>query len=62
MRATISLTRWTSPLPVDELDAYVRRRGRSVADLLGEAADKVQTYQQQQDRPQYWREFVPPGG
>jgi dihydroorotate dehydrogenase (NAD+) catalytic subunit len=47
---------------IDELDAYVCRRGRSVAELLGEAADKVETYQQQRDRPDYWHEFVPPGG
>jgi dihydroorotate dehydrogenase (NAD+) catalytic subunit len=44
---------------VAELEAYVRQRGKTVSELLGEAADRVETYQDQQDRPQYWREFAP---
>lgn len=44
---------------VAELEAYVRQRGKTVSELLGEAADRVETYQDQQDRPQYWREFSP---
>lgn len=45
---------------VEELEAYVRRRGKPAAELLGEAADRVETYQDQVDRPGYWREFAPP--
>ena len=44
---------------VSELDEYVARRGLSVEALLGEAADQVQTYQQQPDRPDWWRQFAP---
>jgi dihydroorotate dehydrogenase (NAD+) catalytic subunit len=45
-----------------ELDAYLDRRGKSAADLLGASADKLQSYADQPDRPGYWREFAPPTG
>ncbi len=44
---------------VDELDAYLASRNTTARQLLGAAADAVQTYQQQTDRPDYWREFAP---
>ncbi|SCY73542.1 dihydroorotate dehydrogenase [Pseudomonas sp. NFACC37-1] len=44
---------------VQELDDYVSRRGLSVEQLLGSAADQVQTYQQQADRPDWWKHFAP---
>ncbi|WP_321355797.1 dihydroorotate dehydrogenase [Pseudomonas extremaustralis] len=44
---------------VSELDEYVQRRGLSVEQLLGNAADQVQTYQQQPDRPDWWQRFAP---
>jgi dihydroorotate dehydrogenase (NAD+) catalytic subunit len=47
---------------IEELDGYVKQSGKSVEELLGWAADRVQTYQEQNDRPQYWQEFAPPAG
>jgi len=44
---------------VRELDEYVVKRGLSVEQLLGSAADQVQTYQQQPDRPDWWKGFAP---
>lgn len=45
---------------IAELDAYLRGRGQRAADLLGLAADCVETYQQQASRPGYWDRFAPP--
>jgi dihydroorotate dehydrogenase (NAD+) catalytic subunit len=44
---------------VEEIAAYVERRGSTVQALLGEAADQVQTYAQQESRPGVWRDFAP---
>jgi dihydroorotate dehydrogenase (NAD+) catalytic subunit len=44
---------------VRELEEYVNQRGLSVEQLLGNAADQVQTYQQQPDRPDWWKGFAP---
>ncbi|MCU1733389.1 MULTISPECIES: dihydroorotate dehydrogenase [unclassified Pseudomonas] len=44
---------------IAELDAYVARRGSTVAQLLGSVADQVQTYQQQTSRPGWWERFAP---
>lgn len=44
---------------IDELDAYLTRHGCSAGELLGRAADQVQSYQQQDDRPDYWQGFAP---
>ncbi|WP_437880441.1 dihydroorotate dehydrogenase [Pseudomonas sp. LRF_L74] len=44
---------------IEELDAYVARRGVSVCELLGQAADQVQTYQEQASRPGHWERFAP---
>jgi dihydropyrimidine dehydrogenase (NAD+) subunit PreA/dihydroorotate dehydrogenase (NAD+) catalytic subunit len=40
--------------------AYCARQGVSAQALVGEAADRLETYQQQELRPGYWREFVSP--
>lgn len=44
---------------IAELDDYVAKRGSTVAQLLGSAADQVQTYQQQTSRPGWWERFAP---
>jgi dihydroorotate dehydrogenase len=44
---------------VEQLEGYVQKRGKSVAEMLGEAADQVQSYQEQVDRPDYWKQFAP---
>lgn len=44
---------------IEELDRYLRRRGHSATELLGMAADHVETYQQQPNRPGYWQGFAP---
>ncbi|MBI2728374.1 MAG: dihydroorotate dehydrogenase [Polaromonas sp.] len=45
---------------IAELDAYLDGCGKSAADITGTAADSLQTYGQQADRPGIWRDFVPP--
>lgn len=44
---------------IAELDDYLRARGQRVADVLGLAADSVQSYQQQASRPGHWIQFAP---
>lgn len=44
---------------IDELDGYLTARGRTVTELLGLAADHVQTYQEQISRQDYWQAFAP---
>ncbi|WP_186091279.1 dihydroorotate dehydrogenase [Burkholderia gladioli] len=44
---------------IADLDAYLRQRGQLASDLLGLAADSVETYQQQTSRPGYWQRFAP---
>jgi dihydroorotate dehydrogenase (NAD+) catalytic subunit len=43
-----------------EFTAYLDRKGLAARDLIGRAADRLETYQQQQSRPDYWKEFVAP--
>jgi dihydroorotate dehydrogenase len=45
---------------IAELDAYLARKGLTAAELIGRAADALQTYQQQKPHPGRWRDFVPP--
>jgi dihydroorotate dehydrogenase len=45
---------------LDDLAAYLARKELSVSDLIGRAADALQTYQDQEARPGRWRDFVPP--
>jgi dihydroorotate dehydrogenase (NAD+) catalytic subunit len=45
---------------VAELDAYLAKRGKTARELLGAAADRAETYQQQDSRAKYWQRFVPP--
>jgi hypothetical protein len=42
--------------------AYLERQGRSAQNLVGVAADALETYQEQTTRPEYWKRFVPAGG
>lgn len=44
---------------VAELDAYLGTRGQRVEQILGLAADCVETYQQQTSRPGHWTQFSP---
>ncbi|EJM61028.1 dihydroorotate dehydrogenase [Pseudomonas sp. GM49] len=44
---------------IDELDHYLAKRGRTASELLGLAADHVQTYQEQPSRQDYWQDFAP---
>jgi dihydroorotate dehydrogenase len=45
---------------IAELDDYVATCGISATDLVGKAADAVQSYGEQPGRPEYWRDFLPP--
>jgi hypothetical protein len=45
---------------VTELDAYLQSRGKTAQQLLGLAADRLQSYGEQPDRPDYWQTFAPP--
>jgi len=44
---------------INELEAYLVSRDATVQQLLGSAADQVQTYQQQASRPGWWEQFAP---
>ncbi|MGE5145667.1 MAG: tRNA-dihydrouridine synthase [Candidatus Eiseniibacteriota bacterium] len=44
-----------------ELTRYLDDKGRDARELIGVAADRLQTYAAQESRPGYWRRFVPPG-
>jgi len=45
---------------IDDLGAYLHRKGLSAAELRGLAADRVGTYDGLPQRPDYWQGFVPP--
>ena len=45
-----------------ELADYLTRQDHSARDIIGVAADRVQTYQEQPARAGYWKEFVAEGG
>jgi dihydroorotate dehydrogenase len=44
---------------IAELDAYLASRGQTAMQILGLAADHIETYQQQASRPGYWAQFAP---
>lgn len=44
---------------VNTLDDYLASHGTTAASLLGHAADRVQSYQEQADQPGFWRQFAP---
>jgi dihydroorotate dehydrogenase len=41
-----------------EFSAYLDRKGLAATDLIGRAADKLESYAQQESRPQHWKSFV----
>jgi len=43
-----------------EFENYLKKSRATAQSLVGEAADKLQTYQQQASRPGHWKKFVPP--
>ena len=43
-----------------DLKTYLEEQNLTARDLIGEAADKLETYQQQAARPGHWKKFVPP--
>ena len=45
---------------IDELDAYLSRRDKTVSELLGASADRLQSYAEQPDRAGFWNQFAPP--
>jgi dihydroorotate dehydrogenase len=45
---------------IRELDAFLEERGIRFAELVGRAADALQPYGVQPERPGHWRSFVPP--
>ncbi len=45
---------------IAELDDYLKGRGKTAVQLLGVAADRLESYADQNERPAYWQEFVPP--
>ena len=45
---------------IDELDAYLSRRDKTVSELLGASADRLQSYAEQPDRAGFWTQFAPP--
>ena len=45
---------------IQELDSMLDARGMAFADLIGRAADGLQSYAEQPQQPGQWRAFVPP--
>jgi hypothetical protein len=45
---------------IAEFEAYLGQQGLSAAALVGQAADALQSYGEQERRPGYWRNFVEP--
>ncbi len=43
-----------------EFSSYLDRKGLAAGDLIGQAADRLETYQQQPSHPGYWKAFVTP--
>jgi dihydroorotate dehydrogenase len=43
-----------------ELENYLAKNEITAQQLIGQAADKLETYQQQAARPGHWKKFVPP--
>ena len=46
---------------LDGLAHFLDGKGLDARSLIGVAADRLQSYAQQESRPGYWRRFVPPG-
>lgn len=44
---------------LSELEAFLAARGMAATDLIGLAADKLQSYQAQPIRPSHWKKFTP---
>ena len=44
---------------IEELDAFLAARRITYADLIGRAADALQGYGEQPERPAHWQQFVP---
>ncbi len=45
---------------VDTLSHYLALHGCAAADVIGKAADRLQTFDEQPYRPEHWRGFTPP--
>lgn len=45
---------------IARIDDYLERRGETALELIGRAADRVESFKEQPSRPDYWREFLPP--
>ncbi len=43
---------------LDEFSGYLDRKGLNATALIGQAADRLGTYQEQASRPDYWKTFV----
>ena len=44
---------------IKELEEYVNLKSVTCSDLIGVAADQVETYADQENRKEYWRDFTP---
>jgi dihydroorotate dehydrogenase (NAD+) catalytic subunit len=45
---------------LQDFSSYLDRKGFTARNLIGKAADRLQTYQQQPSRPDFWTQFVVP--
>jgi dihydroorotate dehydrogenase (NAD+) catalytic subunit len=48
------------PRMLQEFSSYLDRKQLNAGDLIGQAADRLGTYQEQVSRPDYWKSFVTP--
>ena len=43
---------------IDQLDGYLKEKKMNASDLIGITSDQVESYAEQELRPDYWRQFV----
>lgn len=44
---------------LDELRSYLASKSVNASELIGRAADQLQTYADQEEKPDHWRNFIP---
>ena len=47
---------------IDTLSNYLAQHRCTASDIIGKAADRLQSFDAQPHRPEHWRKFVPKGG
>jgi dihydropyrimidine dehydrogenase (NAD+) subunit PreA/dihydroorotate dehydrogenase (NAD+) catalytic subunit len=43
---------------IEEVSSFLKEKGVSAQEILGQAADQIQSYQEQANRADHWKSFV----